>query len=373
MDNKKLVLLLVLLLLLAMAVGVILLLGNEPTQAGKDGTAGATLPSGREERETVTSTEIKDIFKHCTRVVESDGAYLPLRFSDERLEDYQNYPTIPYSRCSTGVTMEFTTDASVISFDYEVCDRIWDATFDIYENGQYMQTQSCSGFGRLEYTLRSSGETEITIYFPIAANAYISNLQIGNFTTVVSDNRTRLLVLGDSISQGLFGTNPSDGYVSLLARSMDLEYLNLSVGGEMFRKDALDEGIGFDPDYILVVLGTNDLYCSRFYNVICENVDAYLDRLKEIYPDVPVAVVTPTWQKELDYAGFEEQKQAHTALTEKLMEAAAERGFACIDGRELFPHETQYLYDSVHPNTEGFKNMASNLEGKLIQAGFPTE
>ena len=33
--------------------------------------------------------DLKTIFRHCTRVMEQDGVYTPVRFSDERLRVYR--------------------------------------------------------------------------------------------------------------------------------------------------------------------------------------------------------------------------------------------------------------------------------------------
>ena len=61
--------------------------------------------------------DLKTIFRHCTRVMEQDGVYTPVRFSDERLRVYrEEKPECPYACCPVGMSMEFKTDAEKISF-----------------------------------------------------------------------------------------------------------------------------------------------------------------------------------------------------------------------------------------------------------------
>ncbi len=361
MDKKKLVLLLVLLLLLAVVV-VILMLDDTPQQVQTE----PTVPANR-----VLSTNIEDVFKHCISVEKTSDGYFPLRFSEQRLKNYEIYPVIPYSRCTAGITMEFSTDAETISFDYEINKSFWNPTFDVYENGEYAATVECGQriWGRFEYTKKAEGRVDIIITLPNAAETGILNPQLGNFTTDVTGDKAKVLVLGDSISQGLYGTGSSKNWVFLLSQELDFDYLNLSVGGETFRKSALDRDVPFQPDHIIVALGTNDLFYTRYLNVMEKEADRYLEQLDEIYPDVPVTIITPFWMRNLNSAANQDFRTLFLAYTKVLKELGAKYGYEVIDGTELIPNNAAYYADDVHPNEHGFAALADALKKRLTIGG----
>ena len=135
--------------------------------------------------------KITEIFKGVIRVVEEDGVYTPLRFTDEELKEYQRQPTIPYSKCTTGVRMDFHTDAAEISFAFNLGTFGNDdnATipadgFDIFENGEYQTTVIASHKSsekQVKYARQSTDtESRITILFPTRHEVKISNLSLGN-------------------------------------------------------------------------------------------------------------------------------------------------------------------------------------------------
>jgi hypothetical protein len=78
---------------------------------------------------------LSDLFHGVYKLEERDGAYgepkigggafIPMRFSAERIADYEEYNQTakiraPYCECTTGVRMDFYTDADTVSFHYTV-------------------------------------------------------------------------------------------------------------------------------------------------------------------------------------------------------------------------------------------------------------
>lgn len=376
LDQKKLGLLALLLFLAAACVVVILMLNSqaapqEQTPLSEELTEPAAAPTEQAETEVdrVYSTEIKDIFRHCVQVREDGGALYPLRFSDERLADYKNYPHVPYAECTAGVTMEFTTDAATVSMDYKITRNFCNTGFDIYENGEYVGNVGKDKMrGTIAYTRKSAdAASDIIICLPTASHVALSNFELGSFRTDVTGDKPKVLVLGDSISQGLFGTTPSRNWPFLLAQECGLDYLNLSVGGETFRKSALDDDVPFAPDHIIVALGTNDLFYTRYINAISKDVEDYTAQLNLIYPDVPVTFITPFTQMYMNASSNMFNSTRYYALRDVIAEIAAQYGYAVIDGSDLVPAGVEYFAenDAVHLSSLGFETVASNLAKKL--------
>ena len=308
------------------------------------------------------------VFQHCVGVHEVDGFLQPVRFSDDRLEYYRhNRPECCYSQCTVGVSMEFFTDAEEISFDYRMTTVFYPVeVFDIYENDLFMcSAKQPDGAleGTVTYRKVNSGRTKITIYFPIGVVVTVGNFRFGDFEPVDNSGKRRLMIVGDSISQGLFGYNPSVCYTTLLANFYDMDYLNLSIGGETFRAGLLDPQIAYHPDRILFSLGTNDVYFLHDYEIITRNIDAFFTEFREMYPDIPADIVSPFWQTVFDRTSKQsiEAEELTRRVTDYLQSRAAVFNYKLHDGMYLMPHASDFFSDHCHPNDKGFANLALRL------------
>ena len=340
---------------MSLALGIVLLLSLAACGAT---TSESEQPGGE-------SDKVPEIFKGVIRVTEEEGAYTPLRFSDEQLKEYQRQPTIPYSQCTTGVRMDFYTDAKEISFSFSLGTFGNDdnATipadgFDIFENGEYQTTVVSSHRStdrEVRFTRQSAeAESRITVLFPTRHEVKISNLALGNYRPYTEYTK-KILFLGDSITQGLYADKPSDAYTDQICRELGADYLNLAVGGEKFREDALGEDVPFTPDHIVIALGTNDKHQNYALISIERNANAYYQKIAKLYPNVPVTVITP----------FENQGDDHV---EMYIKTAEKYGFNAIDGRTLIPPKREnFNPDEVHPNSTGFASITQNLLPLLKQ------
>lgn len=309
--------------------------------------------------------KLTEIFSGITRMKDEDGVYTPLRFTDEELAAYEKDPTIPYSKCTTGVRMDFYTDAQEISFKFNVDNAYHDNkedfpadSFDIYENGEYKESIIASGSSTVRlvsYTRQSTdAESRITIVFPMRHETRIHTLSLGNYRPY-TDYSKKILFFGDSITQGLFADMPSENYVDQVCRAINADYLNLAVGGEKFRFEALADNVPFEPDHIVIALGTNDKHQHYTLPEIEKNCNQYCDRITRLYPNVPVTFITP----------FEDQGQEHVDMYTK---TAEKYGFKVVDGRTLIPAvAANFNPDGVHPSSIGFKLIAENLLPLLKQ------
>ncbi len=320
--------------------------------------------------------DIRKIFQHCEQVrIMDDGRILPLRFSDERLGFYAQQPRTPYSQCPTGVTIEFYTDAKEISFEYKMTppqfDFITADCFDVFENDVFTKTLSPSMYtGPITYRLRNSGRVKVCIYLPVGVNVEFKNFELGNWEPVEMP-KTKMLVQGDSIFQGLFGANPYLAPVPQLARRNNIDYLNASVGGDIFKKDSIDPNLSFEPDIVLVELGTNDMGFVAKADInnmpkINENVDMFFKELCGRYPNAKKAVVTPFWFT--DYGKTEDainREKLSAMVRDKVFSVCKDLGIPAYSGEELMAHDPELYADICHPNNEGFTDLVNNLEKKL--------
>ena len=118
---------------------------------------------------------------------------------------------------------------------------------------------------------------------------------------------------------------------------------------------ALDEDVNFAPTHILVALGTNDYYAQISASATKSNAAAYLQKVKEIYPTVPVTVISPFGSLHQDYHNSIEQ-------------AATATGCNFINGTTLISqYVSSWNKDLVHPSSAGFNEITASLTPILQQ------
>ena len=324
--------------------------------------------------------DVRKIFQHCEQVrITDDGRILPLRFSDERIDYYDQQPRTaygisrtPYGQCTSGITVEFYTDAKEISFEYKITppqfEYITADFFDVFENDIFIKTMAPSMYaGKITYRLRNSGKTKVCIYLPVGVNTEFKNFELGNWEPVTMPAK-KMLVLGDSIFQGLFGQNPYLAPVAQLARKAGVDYLNASVGGDIFYKNCVDPHLSFTPDIVIAELGTNDMGFVTEMDKISKNVDEFFEVLTEKFPNAKKAVITPFWFT--DYGTTQEAKEREALskkIRDKVFAVCAELNIPAFSGEDLFPHDPELYSDICHPNNDGFTAMINNLYEKLKQ------
>ena len=317
---------------------------------------------------------LADLFHGIYKLEERDGAYgeakigggsfVPMRFSHERLDAYETYNRTakikaPYFNCTTGVRMDFYTDAAEISFRFSVLENFFDGSpthpvdsFDIYEDGVY-QTSVPVKHGAndtLTYARKSTGsESRLTVTFPNRHGISLSSISLGN-TRPYTDYDHKILILGASTDQGLFADKPSDNYVDTVCRELNADFMNLSVGGEIYRADAIDENVPFDPDLILVDLDGNTYYGGTPESELPGLVKGYLTKLQSVYPDTAITVLS----------SIRDNKPA--SWTQTLKTAALDCGVNFIQGSSLLDQTADnFNPDLVHPNSKGFALIAQNI------------
>ncbi len=322
---------------------------------------------------------IKEIFKHCIQVtVFDDGRIIPSRFTNERLGFYWQQPRTPYGLCPAGITIEFYTDAKEISFDLQMeytheTNYVFYTGIDVTENGEFTETLLPPMFSyRNTYYLKNKGMTKICMYLPVGYNLTFKNFDLGNWKPVEKNQSKMLLMAGDSIFQGLFGQNPYLAPVPRLARKYGLDYLNLSVGGEIHRGDYFEENLKIKPDIVITELGTNDMGFVGDYDKICRNIEDFYGNLCARFPDAKKIAITPFYMTNYGTGDPDRDKIEAMALRirDKSFEVCSRLNIPAVDGRTLLPKDPALYADVCHPNNEGFKVLIENLSAEMEKFGI---
>ncbi len=303
---------------------------------------------------------------------ENDGGYfLPYRYSKEQI-DFMKDPSYDYgwrnrAKFSGGIRMELITDSTFISFDYKASDMHERAnTVDLFVNGVLTSVYKIQD--RLQGSIRfdlPEGENKICIYLPCESIFKIKNFTMDGGYSATKDKGRKLLVIGDSITQGAGPDITSAAYLHSLQRKTGYNILGQGVGGYRYEPRDLMKVEGFEPDRIMVFLGTN------YYDTPIEQydykaaVEEFYVRLAELYPNTPILSVTPLWRNNnVDWDRF-------LWCIDTIKNVCYKHPNVTVaDGFTLMPNVDACLSDGVHPNAYGSEHLAVSLAKIMKDLSF---
>ena len=314
----------------------------------------------------LTNEELKTIYFGAYELEETSDGYLQaFQYSKEQVEYFKGAFEMWYERCtaSSAKTLEFTTLATTISFDYKF---IWKCSLDSFElmvDGlitDIAYVEDIADEGTITWNL-PEGEKDVIIYLPADATVLIRNFAV-DATVKRAVKNEKVLWLGDSITQGYGPLRSSHTYVSVANRILNYDILNQGIGGYIYDKNSLMKMDGYTPDKIIVALGTN-----QYGDETMTAVEEYYERLIEIYGnEIPILCITPLWRGDSP-----EGIPTLIAYCEKIKKIVLQyKNIRVIEGMKLVPHLPEYFLDNLHPNCLGCEWYGRNLVKEIQKMGF---
>ena len=305
----------------------------------------------------LTNEELKEIYFGAYEFEETEDGYLQaFQYSKEQIEYFKGTTDMWYERCtaSTAKTLEFTTCARRLAFDYKIIWKGSPDSFELVADGLVtgiVYVKDIMDTGRIEWEL-PEGEKNVIIYLPADATALVRNFDTDVKVTRASKNE-KVLWLGDSITQGYGPLRSSCTYVSVANRILNYDIINQGIGGYEYDKNSLMKMDGYDPDKIIVALGTN-----QYKNEDTTAVEEYYERLIGIYgEEIPIICITPLWRGDCG-----DDLKTLVSFCENVGKIAGQyKNVRVIDGMKLVPHFNEYFLDTLHPNCLGCEVYGRNL------------
>jgi len=314
----------------------------------------------------LTNEELKNIYFGAYEFEETTDGYLQaFQYSKEQVEYFKGAFEMWYERCtaSSAKTLEFTTSATKISFDYKF---IWKCSLDSFElmvDGlitDIAYVKDIADEGTITWNL-PEGEKDVVIYLPSDATVLVRNFTI-NADVKRAVKNEKVLWLGDSITQGYGPLRSSHTYVSVANRLLNYDILNQGIGGYIYDKNSLMKMDSYTPDKIIVALGTN-----QYGDETMTAVEEYYERLIGIYGnEIPILCITPLWRGD-----SVEGIPTLMAYCEKIKKIVSQyNNIRVIEGMKLVPHLPEYFLDNLHPNCLGCEWYGRNLVKEIQKMGF---
>ncbi|RKM54235.1 SGNH/GDSL hydrolase family protein [Butyrivibrio sp. X503] len=315
----------------------------------------------------LSNEELKEIYFGAYEFEGTEDGYLQaFQYNKDQIEYFKGALDFWYERCTatTAKTFEFTTEASEVSFDYKIIWKGSEDSFELMIDGQItniVYVKDIADEGRLSWKL-PTGKKSVVIYLPADETVLVRNFEIDAAYTKAAKNE-KVLWLGDSITQGYGPLRSGCTYVSVANRILNYDIVNQGIGGYIYDKNCLMKMEGYNPDKIIVALGTNQYGDAD----AVQAVEEYYERLIGIYGnEIPILCISPLWRGD-----SEEGIPVLMAFCEKVKEIAGSyKNVSVIDGMEMVPHLPEYFLDLLHPNPLGCEIYGRNLVEKIRKLGW---
>ena len=315
----------------------------------------------------LTNEELKKIYCGTLYFEETEEGYLKAnQYTKPQMDYFEKAFLMWFERCdaSSAKTIEFKTDATKVSFEYKIIWKCSEDSIELAIDGlatqiAYLRDMDMEGS---IYWDMPEGEKDVTIYLPSDATILIRNFEIDSTYESIQKNE-KVLWLGDSITQGYGPLRSYQTYVSVANRILNYDILNQGIGGYIYDKNSLMKMEGYNPDKIIVALGTNQYGDENAPEMVRE----YYETLIGIYgEDIPVLVITPLWRGD-NLEGVPTLEKFCATIREIV---GKYKNIKVVDGFKMVPHLEEYYLDNLHPNALGTEVYGRNLVEEIRRIGF---
>ena len=256
---------------------------------------------------------------------------------------------------TNGVRLDFVTDSSFFSFKVIVGKK-----YELFVNGvKEDHIELAIGETFCKELDISKGENRLTLIFPSHEAGIISNVALSEgayYKRYVHTYGKKILIIGDSITQGWDTISDSNSYAYQISLRYDADTVIFGVGGAYFHESAVPSVDVYHPDIVIVAFGANDF--ARGEESLIKNMHEFMDKLLLVYKNSRIIGLTPI-------CGRSGLMPGKNTIIDTINSIYDEYGIEYIDGTFLVSASDDNYADKYHPNDKGYLEMADNLIPKL--------
>lgn len=317
----------------------------------------------------LTFEDIKKITFGALRIEECEDGIHFCKMTKKQEEAFLALSEFLYNgaRTTTGVRLDFHTNSKNLTFSASSGTK-----FELYINDVLCRQFNCEelrGEGtpasaELVSPCESDSDTvRVTLVFPSHSVGVLEYIELDDGATVTPHTfDTKILFIGDSITQGWNSKYDSFSYAWRVTRFFNAESVIQGIGGSYFHETTFDE-FDFDPDTVIVALGTNDFGHYPTFDEMIAHASAHMDLIAKRYKGKKIFAISPIWREVQ-----QKPSGSFSQLRRLLIEEFEKHSFIHVDGLSLVPHFPEFMADkTLHPNDLGFSLYAENLIEKMLK------
>jgi lysophospholipase L1-like esterase len=192
------------------------------------------------------------------------------------------------------------------------------------------------------------------------------------FTNPAADGRTRVAFYGDSYTLGTGASSNAMRWSTIISEQRGWNEFNPSVNGLGYVRnrnpnfDLTDRVIASEPDIVFITMGLNDNFAYDYAaDEIRVAITTDFTKLTTELPDARFIVVEPFWYTDSRPASVE-------IIIGWVKDAAAAIGAEYIAGSShwIEGHPEWMAEDGLHPNDEGYAEIAQRMDAELGKLGL---
>lgn len=177
--------------------------------------------------------------------------------------------------------------------------------------------------------------------------------------------RKKLLVFGDSLTQGYYVDRNIQTWLHKLADALEAEVCSKAVGGEVHFPQLAWCKDPMEPDYILSAYGTND-WTRTTKETFGQNVPDFYNALQTHYPKAKIITLLPIrnpCEEEIRKWGVLEELRQELAHI-----AGAYPNVSVVNCYEMNSRDPRHISAGSHPDAEGYDIYVRNLIPAVCRA-----
>lgn len=163
----------------------------------------------------------------------------------------------------------------------------------------------------------------------------------------------RVIAFGDSLVEGV-GSIREGGFVSIVARRLGVEIVNKGKAGDTTEMglSRVDEVLASEPGIVILLLGGNDVLRRIPKATTFQNLGMIIEKLQSsgavvVLLGVRGGILGDGYEGDYDALA----KKYHTVYVPNVLEGLI--------------GNTEYMYDGIHPNDEGYRLIAERVAPAL--------
>lgn len=322
--------------------------------------------------------DIKKATRGAVRFEEKDGRLLFHRFTEEEYAGYTPHNPealsvkMPATSC---IHIVFSTDSDTLFIKgrfKKSATRLFGDAVDVFVDGVRYGSVGHKGKEMSELAEQislPSGEKRVTLVLPGLFSFALRELSLALGASFIPlPAKRKLLIYGDSITQGYDAVYPSHSYANQLALLLDADAVNKAIGGEVYFPTLATLSDGTDPDIITVAYGVNDWRHDTRRTALTLLARDFYTALAEKHPRARIFALSPIWTADWEKGTPFPFRDIPTLLAEAARDIPSVTVIDCFD---FVPSDSTLFMDkTLHPNDEGYDYYFKSLQKALSAYGI---